>query len=553
MSLEPALTARRILILALLALLLPIAWIELRVLHYTHGIVAYPLDDTFIHITLAKNLALNHYWGITGHIFASASSSPLYTALLAAVFVIFGAHIIIPLLVNIIAGMILIWVAQRWLMRQGLSGLSQLFILLLLIFLTPLPLIIISGMEHTLQLLFSFLFIFSFAEAAGLPATVSPAFDANVLPRPVSSERRLILPWTVYIYGALMVTIRYECLTILGMVCLILVFRRQWAAAVSLGAISVLPIVVFGLYAISKGSYFMPNSVLLKSNIPHHLYGLKMFFKEDIWIKMFFPSRDDYNFLSAQRLLLLLPLCALFYLPQVRRRTDYRYILIVLMGATLGHIAFAYPASFPRYEDYLIGCSMLIMGAMVAKYTRQLPMLRFRGAQWVVAVVMVLLMLPLLIRSGLVFQKSKQYCVNIYEQQYQMARFVHTYYDSTALALNDIGAISCYSVGPKLDLFGLASVEVARSRRANQWTASFADSLSHKEHIKLAIVYDTWQDAKLLQRWNKIASWQNDHNVVLGSDSVSFYTIDPADTTTLRKNLEAFQPLLPPDVTVRYY
>ncbi len=553
MSLEPTLPPPRIFIFAVLALLFPVAWIEYRVLHYTHGIIAYPLDDTFIHLTLARNFALDHYWGITGNVFASASSSPVYTALLAVVFLIFGAHTVIPLLLNIIVGIILIWASQRWLIRQGLSGLSQLIILLLLIFLTPLPLIIISGMEHTLQLLFSFLFIFSFAEAVGWREVVAPVFDAKVMPPSGKQPSRPVLPWTVYVYGALMVTTRYECLTILGMVCLILLFRRQWVAAVSLGAISILPIVLFGFYAMSKGSYFMPNSVLLKSNIPLNMWGIKMFFKEDIWVKMFFPARDDYNFLSVQRLLLLLPLCALFFLPQVRRRADYRYILIVLTGATLGHIAFAYPANFPRYEDYLIGCSMLIMGTLVAKYTRQLPMLLFKGAGWVASAVIGVLMLPFLIRSGLVFQKSKQYCINTYEQQYQMAQFVHTYYDSTALAFNDIGAISFYSAGPKLDLFGLASIEVARSRRSNRWTAGFADSLSRKENIKLAIVYDTWQDPKLLRRWNKIASWQNYNNVVLGSDSVSFYTINPADTTALRKNLEAFQPSLPSDVRVRYY
>lgn len=126
-------------------------------------------------------------------------------------------------------------------------------------------------------------------------------------------------------------------------------------------------------------------------------------------------------------------------------------------------------------------------------------------------------------------------------------------FNTAALAFNDIGAISFYSTGPKLDLFGLASLEVARSKRANHWTAGFADSLARKENVRLAIVYDTWQDAKLLKKWNKVASWQNYDNVVLGDDSVSFYSINPGDTTALRKNLEAFQPLLPDDVTVRYY
>jgi len=554
------LTPSGALCIAVAALLLPVGFIEYRVLQMTHGILAYPLDDTFIHMTVSRNLAFNHVWSITKDSFQSASSSPLYTVLLAGIFKVFGVHIIIPLLINVVAGIGVLWVAQRWVIRQGVSPAGQLIILLLLNFLTPLPLLVISGMEHTLQLLFSILFIFSFADATGRQSPQSP----DHVPTP--------LPWPVYLYGALMITTRYECLSILGIACLLLLVRRQWRTAISLGAVSVVPIVVFGLVAMSKGSFFLPNSVVLKSAVPHSWHGLLRFAKEDIWSRMFFslpPALHDYNILAAQRLLLLLPLSYLVFLPQVRRRADYRYILIVLMVAVLAHIAFAFPANFPRYEDYLIGCSVLVVGVVVARYGRQLPFLQasdatrlpVRGAAWlpregawlVAAALGVVLLFPFLIRTEKTFQNSKWYCVNIFEQQYQMAQFVHRYYDSTGIAFNDIGAISFYSVGPKLDLFGLASLDVAKSRRANLWNANFADSLSRKENVRLAIVYDTWQDSALLHRWNKIASWQNHHNVVLGSDSVSFYTLNAADTTALRKNLEAFQPSLPPDVTVRYY
>jgi hypothetical protein len=540
------LTPTRVLLLALAAFLLPVGFIECRVLQMTHGVLAYPLDDTFIHMTVARNLALDHVWGITKDSFQSASSSPLYTVLLALLFKIVGVHVIIPLLLNIVVGVVLLWVAQRWLIRQGLSPLSQLIILLLLILLTPLPLIVISGMEHTLQLLFTFLFIFGFASASD-PRT-APASPSLSSPRP--------LPWRVYLYGALMVTTRYECLIILGLVGLILLSRRQWRTTFILGAISILPIAVFGLYALSKGSFFLPNSVVLKSALPHSLHGLLHFAKEDIWSRLFFslpPALHDYNILAAQRLLLLLPLSYLVFLPNVRQRADYRYILIILMGAALSHIAFAFPANFPRYEDYLIGCSTLIIGTMVALYGQSLSWLPACGSRVVAAALGVVLLFPFLIRSEKTFKNSKWYCVNIFEQQYQMAQFVHRYYDSTGIAFNDIGAISFYSVGPKLDLFGLASLDVARLRRANRFTAASADSLARAQQIKLAIVYDTWQDPALLKRWNKVASWQNQHNVVLGSDSVSFYALDAADTTALRNHLEAYQPLLPADVIVRYY
>lgn len=522
------LTNLRVLLIAILSMVIPVAWIEFSVLHATHGTLAYPLDDTFIHMAVARNLAFNHYWGIAGHVFASTSSSPFYTVLLAGIFKAFGVHVAIPLLINILAGVAVLIRMQRWLKRQGLTAAAQLVILLFVNFLTPLPLLVISGMEHTFQLLFTFLFVFSIAEAGDK------------------------LSWKIYLFGALMISTRYECLPILAITCLILLTRRKWIQAIALGVISVLPITIFGLYAMSKGSFFMPNSVILKAALPDSMTGWARFVADDIWFKIFFSPRD-YNFLAAQRLLLLLPLTYLVFLKRLRDEPAYKYILIVLMGATLAHVAFAYPANFPRYEDYLVGCSTLIIGTLIAKYRSDLTLARFKGAEWVAVAVLILLFIPLFIRTEKTFQKSRQYCLNIYEQQYQMSQFVHTYYDSIPVAFNDIGAISFYSKGDKLDLWGLASLEVAKAKQKHYWTPDFADSLIHQHQTRLAILYDTWFDPALLHRWTKVASWHNQHNVVLGDDSVSFYAIRPEDTTTLRKNLESYQPNLPADVTVSYY
>ena len=223
------------------------------------------------------------------------------------------------------------------------------------------------------------------------------------------------------------------------------------------------------------------------------------------------------------------------------------------MGAALAHVAFTYPANFPRYEDYLIGCSVLIMGVLIAKYGRNLPVAGMKGAGWVAGALLVVLLIPLFLRSEKVFKKSKQYCLNIYEQQYQMSQFVHTYYDSTPIAFNDIGAISFFSKGDKLDLWGLANIEVARAKKDHYWTPGYADSLLREHQTRVAIIYDTWFDTALVHRWTKIACWHNQHNVVLGDDSVSFFAIRAEDTTTLRKNLELYQPRLPADVGVSYY
>src|ERR1700733_12146767 len=138
---------QKVLLLAFAFLLLPVTAIEFSVLSQTHGIFMYPLDDVFIHMALAKNLAFHHNWGINDHEFASASSSILYTLLLAGLFKVFSAQIIIPFLVNLIAGSVLLIVLQRWLRKENINQLPQLIILLCMIFFSPLPILLVCGME----------------------------------------------------------------------------------------------------------------------------------------------------------------------------------------------------------------------------------------------------------------------------------------------------------------------------------------------------------------------------------------------------------------------
>src|SRR6478609_3379099 len=52
-------------------------------LHKTGGRVVYLIDDPAIHLSLAGNLAHHGTWGVVPGVFQSASSSPLWTLLLA--------------------------------------------------------------------------------------------------------------------------------------------------------------------------------------------------------------------------------------------------------------------------------------------------------------------------------------------------------------------------------------------------------------------------------------------------------------------------------------
>src|SRR5438105_4121313 len=87
--------------------------LEYITLRKTNGVFCYPLDDTFIHLAVAKNAALYGNWGVTSSEWVSTSSAPLFTALLTVLFKLFGLSIYFPFLLGIAGAVFSILAMQR--------------------------------------------------------------------------------------------------------------------------------------------------------------------------------------------------------------------------------------------------------------------------------------------------------------------------------------------------------------------------------------------------------------------------------------------------------
>lgn len=510
----------------------------MHVIHFTDGNFIYPLDDTYIHMTIAKNLAAYGSWGIAPHQFQSASSSVLYTLILSACFKIFSANTLIPFIINLVAGVVLLFVIQNRLQKENIGTLAQLIILLLVIFFTPLPTLIISGMEHTLQCLFSFLFIFNFSDY----------IQSNRQVRDMKP-----LPKSIFIYGIIVCTLRYEGLFIIAITCCILLYYKKIIAAFSLGFITVLPLIIFGIISVSKGSYFLPNSVLLKAS-PVELSGNGFSnYIYDILVNKLTLANTGITALATQRLLILLPFVFFIFKKQLKDFLSYQLVILILSICTILQLAFAKTGWFYRYEAYLILCSVVMVSIIINKFFKALRLRENKALLPVIALAAFFLFFPLILRSSAAFTKAAQACINIYEQQYQMGNFIKKYYDRNIVAVNDIGAVSFFSNSDIIDLWGLANMQVAKAKKENLATPAYLNAVAKDNQVDFAIVYDSWFDSSLLKHWKKVADWKIENNVICGDATVSFYTVKQYSDSLLKKNLETYRKQLPTDVSVKYY
>ncbi|HUP11374.1 MAG TPA: hypothetical protein VM187_04165, partial [Niastella sp.] len=211
----------------------------------SHGQLVYPLDDAYIHMAISKNLMEHGVWGVTRFEFSSTSSSILYTLLLSVSFLILGVKAWIPLAINWLVAGGIVYLTSRISLRF-MKGRAALLLNFAFILLVPIPGMVMLGMEHTLQILFCILFLWlSYRKWEGAPVS-------NLL------------------YGAialLAVLTRYESAFLVGLAAGIwLLLYRKPATFLLLLACIALPVCGFGLYAISKGGLFFPNSLLAKSN-----------------------------------------------------------------------------------------------------------------------------------------------------------------------------------------------------------------------------------------------------------------------------------------------
>ena len=510
------------------------AYFVRQVLIRNSGHWEYPIDDAYGHLAVAKNLVRHGVWTYSApNGFDSGISSLAWPLLLAASFLITGVNPYATLVLNLLSALGLLWYAGRMLRRAGASpGLAGAGLLAVVVF-TPLPLLALVGMEHCFHALVSLIFL-----------DLASRSLADEGPRPAR--------WALPAAACALTMARYEGMFLVGATVFLLACRRRWGTALTVGLAAAAPIVGFGLFSLTQGWPFLPCSVLLKGTRPASLSLPDL---------LTYAARGYVQMTDNPHMLFLVLALAASLVVRFARGAGFWSGPTLLLGltltATLAHLQLAALGWFYRYEAYLVAAGCVVIPLSLADALPRWPFREWRQpATWAAlaagALTLGLVSLPFWQRTVESGNTLVDGCRNIYEQQHQMARFLHRYYEGEGVAANDIGNIAFYADTRLCDTAGLVNQEVMRRIRAGTYDQTALRDLLARYDVQVVVVYDTWAGiyGGQLPEWGlPIGRWTIPGNRVCASETVSFYAPRPELAPRLVKALQDFAPELPADVT----
>jgi hypothetical protein len=478
------------------------------------GLFFYSLDDPYIHLALARNIRAGHY-GLNAGEYSAPSSSIVWPYLLAPFDRVAGFEIV-PLWINVVCGVALLWILARTLRRDfGIEGGSGAVIGCLAVLTFNLAGITFTGMEHVLQALLSVVIVIGVLR--------------------LTNEHRL--EW--WLGPALVIAplVRYEALALtVPTLLLMLLERRLRVRAVIVGGVVIASLLAFSAFLLSLGLEALPNSVMAKSaTFSHSSAG-----RAGSALMHLFTNLQSNVLSLAGVLLTTLTVAAVAGFRRQRTEAGLRLTLWLLFAFAM-HMLFGRNGWFERYEIYMVApCALLALYAWRDLFHVS-PVAWDRRQAAALAVVLVLS--ARYVRATALTPLAAS---NIYEQQYQMARFQHDYVDGP-VAINDLGMVAFLNPDRYvLDLAGLASSEALRANRrgSSEWITRLTDR--HK--VGYAMIYDNWFPRKPCD-WIKVADLSLGRRRTTASGAVvAFYAIGDQRAAPMLERLTLFGRTLPAGV-----
>ena len=483
------------------------------------GLLVYTLDDPYIHLALAENIRQGHY-GINMGEFSAPSSSPLWPFILAP----FSSYPYSAFYINMasaIAGVIvLVKILDLSIQITGgkvrnifVSVIAALFILA-----TNVVGLVFTGMEHSLQLLMILLIAYGLF---------------------VEIEEGKIEWWllVVVIFAPL---IRYECAAISLIAILYLAMQRYFRAACVASLLLLAFIGGFSIFLMSLGLDAFPSSVTAKSSVVQSGGALGRL------VSNLVGSLNN----RQGRIMFFGVLILLFYAFRGKSGSKRKQLAVVAVIAVFLHFIAGRYGWYNRYEIYILAFEFVVILYLF------LPLI---SEGWLGRSNLNLLVaITFACGAALVIGEPYVYALptipkasnNIYEQQYQMHRFVVDFYKKPA-AVNDLGYVSYQNTNYVLDLWGLGSQKALRLR-LNPDGTDWKQNLVDEANVGLVMIYAGWFK-DIPDKWVKVGELHlGKQKITPARSAVSFYATDSDSYLELLREITLFSKTLPSGVQFKF-
>lgn len=469
------------------------------------GNFVYALDDPYIHLDIARQLALTGVYGLNPGEYAAPSSSILWPFLLVPMAVT-PAFLYAPFLIGMAAAMASAMTIAHMLPRR-VGLVPKIAFTLLAVLALNLPGLALVGMEHGVHILLSLL-------------------AALACCRLVHGHKPPQWLWLIIILHPL---IRYEGVLV-SAACLLLVFWKGYRReALITGALMCLPVIGFALFLHMHGLGYFPGSTIVKKL---RLDAADGNFAE-FWVRSLVVGLRSPSGIFLILAGLMMPiLCVLRW--RHWRSALYAALLSITL-VLLGHLVLGRLSTWetPRYDQYAI--AFIVPVALYLLHGQ----LHGRLRKGITAGFLLLLALPGMWSSLWGIQPA---ITSIYQQQYQMQRFARQYWHQS-VAVNDIGLVGLGTDEYVLDLVGLANTEVRLARTHGQ--AGWAEAMVKQHNIKLIMIYKSWIKPEDRRDWIQLGELFRTSRTSLGDDSVIILTTDKAHVNDMKALLRDWAQDLP--------
>ncbi|MBD3298870.1 MAG: hypothetical protein GF341_09465 [candidate division Zixibacteria bacterium] len=490
------------------------------------GTAVFALDDPYIHLAMARNLAEHGVWGVTPDGFTATSSAPLYTLILAILFLITGPTTFWSWFLAAAGGMavaaLIGWRLAEWFPNRWIVIVAGLWAAVV----AGVPESMFTGLEHMLH-------------------AVSMLIVAHLLSR-YAGDQQTNRKHDIYLLLALFVAggLRYESLFAAPFVFGYVFWQGRRSLAVRAVIAAVIPAVVMGIVQLVNGAMILPNSLLVKG-VAGHGGGLG-------YLRRFLLQIDS-PFVSV---LLILAAAGLLWavINRQRLRDDPRvaatglFLTVVLFQALFAQLE-------RRYVPYLVALGIWAVIPWIGEWAQAVrDRLREssttsgwrQAAVW--AVVLCLGVFPFADRIK-ELDRLPGLGHDVYLQQYQVARFFSSEYSGQTVALNDIGTTAWAGENRILDLWGLGDGKIAWKRFRNSYTTDDIRQAARRADVAAAAVYLHWfaPYGGLPPEWTLVGVLQLPPGVQtnVAGPQVMFYAPSATEARILSRRLKAFAATLP--------